>query len=52
MNRPGEKVEKLEKKKPYEAPKLLIYGSLAEMTGKIHTTKAHRDCGTGVLKYT
>jgi len=29
MNRPPEKPEK---KKPYEAPKLLIYGSLTEMT--------------------
>jgi len=37
MNRSTEKVEKLEKlegKKPYESPKLLVYGSLAEMTLK------------------
>jgi hypothetical protein len=35
MNRSAEKVEKFEKlgtKKPYEAPKLLVYGNLAEMT--------------------
>jgi hypothetical protein len=35
MNRSAEKVEKSEKvgtKKPYESPKLFVYGSLAEMT--------------------
>jgi hypothetical protein len=31
MNRSSDKPEK---KKPYEAPKLLIYGSLTEMTQK------------------
>jgi hypothetical protein len=29
MNRPSEKPEK---KKPYQAPKLLVYGNLTEMT--------------------
>jgi hypothetical protein len=29
MNRPSEKPEK---KKPYQAPKLIVYGSLIEMT--------------------
>lgn len=29
-----EKVEKSERKKPYESPKLLVYGNLAEMTRK------------------
>jgi hypothetical protein len=29
MSRP---VQKLEKKKPYQAPKLLVYGNLTEMT--------------------
>ncbi len=34
MNRPSESPEKLEpqKKKPYQSPKLLIYGNLTEMT--------------------
>jgi hypothetical protein len=27
-----EKVEKSERRKPYESPKLLVYGNLAEMT--------------------
>lgn len=38
MNPSAEKVEKFEKlgtKKPYESPKLLVYGSLAEMTRKM-----------------
>jgi hypothetical protein len=37
MNPSAEKVEKFKKlgtKKPYESPKLLVYGSLAEMTRK------------------
>jgi hypothetical protein len=29
MNRPS---EKLEQKKPYQAPKLLVYGNLTDMT--------------------
>jgi hypothetical protein len=38
MNPSTEKVESSEKvgsKKPYESPKLLVYGSLAEMTRKV-----------------
>jgi hypothetical protein len=38
MNPSAGKVEKFKKlgtKKPYESPKLVVYGSLAEMTRKI-----------------
>lgn len=40
MNPSAEKVEKFKKlgtKKPYESPKLLVYGSLTEMTRKMGT---------------
>jgi hypothetical protein len=49
MNRPSEKPEK--KKKPYQSPKLLVYGKLAEMTltkGK----KFRSDAGHGQLRFT
>jgi hypothetical protein len=44
MNRPATKPEE---KKPYEAPKLVVYGKLAEMTQKKGTT-GRTDGGHGV----
>ncbi|HUN62374.1 MAG TPA: hypothetical protein VMU53_10305 [Candidatus Sulfotelmatobacter sp.] len=46
MNRSS---EKLEQKKPYQAPKLLIYGNLTEMT---KGTGAHgkKDGGGGLFR--
>ena len=43
MNRLGQKVERVEKKRPYEAPRLVIYGNLAEMTRHIGNKSPHRD---------
>jgi hypothetical protein len=49
MNRPSEKPEK--KKKPYESPKLLVYGKLTEMT-QLKGRKSRFDGGGGTLRYT
>jgi hypothetical protein len=50
MNRPSVKPEK---KKPYEAPKLIVYGNLAEMTQGTGTV-GHADSppGGGRKRYT
>lgn len=37
------------KKKPYQAPKLLVYGSLTQMTQKVGS-KGHLDGGTVATK--
>ncbi|HKN23261.1 MAG TPA: lasso peptide [Candidatus Acidoferrum sp.] len=44
--------EKLEKKKPYQSPKLLVYGNLTEMTQAVG--RKHRSDGgkTGTLRFT
>jgi hypothetical protein len=47
MNRPSEKPEK---KKPYQSPKLLVYGKLSEMTQSAGR-KGHADRGT-ILRFT
>lgn len=48
MNRPSEKSEK---KKPYQPPKLLVYGNLTEMT-QAHGKKGHFDGGKGAKNFT
>jgi hypothetical protein len=49
MKRPS---EKLEKKKPYQSPKLLVYGDLTEMTQKAGR-KGKADGGrTGTSRFT
>ena len=40
---------KLPSKKVYQAPKLLKYGSLTEMTAA-HSVRGHRDSKKGTLK--
>jgi hypothetical protein len=50
MNRPSEKPEK--KKKPYQSPKLLVYGNLTEMT-QAAGRKARSDGGrVGTSRFT
>lgn len=48
MNRSSEKPEK---KKPYEPPKLLIYGSLTEMT-QSGGSRQRLDRSNGLRRYT
>jgi hypothetical protein len=49
MNRPSEKPEK--KKKPYQSPKLLVYGKLTEMT-QTKGKKFRTDGGRGQQRFT